>query len=402
MSIASSKIKKRRTNNQQISELVPEDNKNNNRLVYFIDAALSESSSVGDSSYTCDITEITATNSVTTKKSARQMWTLSLCELESIVTEKVEMKTSNDKIRSIHDSCHAVAINGKLKPNDKRRILNLSGLFDCETELSISSISVKYVACNTILSEGVKRTIACLNTSIENRIFMKLDHNPESLEDLQLNHIIPDLYLNFMNNLNKGNELNLIAKYLGCILNSLWSSHDHVQIKWDKSSQATSKTDPTNCKIQPDNFYTNINDKSFKVGNGEIKRKTASKKEVDETRTRMLDVCIRQLHLRMKHAGTADDLVTFGVLVYVTCELRLRYEFYLVSYVNGYYPFEKFAWGEFASSDDGFKNLESTFKSLIQLKKSMELSLSLEGSNSASSLDTNKLLPTVTYFTEYR
>lgn len=97
----------------------------------------------------------------------------------------------------------------------------------------------------------------------------------------------------------------------------------------------------------------------------------------------MIDVCKRQLHLRMKHAGTADDLVTFGVSVYgniklkayeviqknlVTCELRLRYEFYLVSYVNGYYPFEKFAWGEFASSDDGFKNLESAFKSLIQLK----------------------------------
>lgn len=202
--------------------------------MYFIDAALSESSFVGDPSYTCDITEITATNSVTTKKSARQMWTLSLYELGSIVIEKVEMKTSNDKIRSIYDSCHAVAINEKLKPNDNHRILNLSGLFDCEAELSISSISVKYVACNTILSEGVKRTIACLNTSIENRIFMKLDHNPESLEDLQLNHIIPDLYLNVMdkNNLNKDNELNLIAKYLGCILNSLWSSHDRFQIKW--------------------------------------------------------------------------------------------------------------------------------------------------------------------------
>lgn len=195
---------------------------------------MSESSSIDDPSYTCDTTEITATNSMSTKKSVKQMWTLSLCELELIITEKVEMKTSNDEIRSVYDSCHAVAINGKLKPNDKRRILNLSGLFDCETELSISPVSVKYVACSTTLSEGVKKNIACLSTAIKDHTFMKLDHNPESLEDLQLNHVITDLYLNAMdkNNLNKGNELNLIAKYLGCLLNSLWSSHDHVQIKW--------------------------------------------------------------------------------------------------------------------------------------------------------------------------
>lgn len=91
----------------------------------------------------------------------------------------------------------------------------------------------------------------------------------------------------------------------------------------DKSSQATSKTDPTNCKIRPDIiFYTNINGKPLEIGNGEIKRKTASKKEVDEARTRMIGVCKRQLHLRMKHAGTVDDLVTFGVLVYGNVKLK--------------------------------------------------------------------------------
>lgn len=118
------------------------------------------------------------------------MWTLSLYELEVMITEKVEMKISNSDIRSIYDSCHAMAINERLKPNDHRRILNLSSLFDCETECSISSISAKYVASNAMLSEGARKNIVCLNTAIENRIFIKLDCSPESLEDLRLNHII--------------------------------------------------------------------------------------------------------------------------------------------------------------------------------------------------------------------
>ncbi|CEG75928.1 hypothetical protein RMATCC62417_10900 [Rhizopus microsporus] len=150
--------------------------------------------------------------------------------------------------------------------------------------------------------------------------------------------------------------MNLIAKHLSC----------HVQMKWDKASAATSNTDPTNSKIRPDViFYININSKQLEIGNGEIKRRTASKKEVDEARSRMIGVCKRQL--RLKYAGTTDDFVIFGVLIH-----GLQYEFFVVSYVDVYYPFEKLAWGEFASSADSFKTLERTFQSFLRLKKSMK------------------------------
>ena len=114
----------------------------------------------------------------------------------------------------------------------------------------------------------------------------------------------------------------------------------------DKASAATSNTDPTNSKIRLYIiFYTNISGKQLEVGNGEIKRKSASKK-VDEARLGKIGVCKRQLHLIMKHTGTTDNFVTFGVLIHgnvklkvceaiykniITFELWLRYEFFVVS-----------------------------------------------------------------------
>jgi hypothetical protein len=91
----------------------------------------------------------------------------------------------------------------------------------------------------------------------------------------------------------------------------------------NKVSAATSNTDPTNSKIRPGIiFYTNINDKQLKAGNGEIKRRTASKKEVVEVRTRMIGVCKRQLRLIMKHTGATDNLITFGVLIHGNVKLK--------------------------------------------------------------------------------
>lgn len=90
-----------------------------------------------------------------------------------------------------------------------------------------------------------------------------------------------------------------------------------------KVSAATSNTDPTNSRIRPDIiFYMNISGKQLEVSNGEIKRKSASKKEVDEARLRMIGVCKRQLHLIMKHTGTTDNLVTFGVLIHGNVKLK--------------------------------------------------------------------------------
>lgn len=126
-----------------------------------------------------------------------------------MATEKVEMKISNSDIRSRSDSCHAVAINEKLRPNDHQKILNLPVYLTVRRSAAYfpyqQNILLPMLCYQKVLE---KKNIACLNTVIENRISIKLDYIPESL-DLQLNHIITNLYLNYLdkNNLNKSSVL---------------------------------------------------------------------------------------------------------------------------------------------------------------------------------------------------
>ncbi|CAO3664067.1 unnamed protein product [Rhizopus stolonifer] len=41
---------------------------------------------------------------------------------------------------------------------------------------------------------------------------------------------------------------------------------------------------------------------------------------------------------------------------------------YVLLYVDGFYPFRKFAWGEFANANDNLMALEKTFEVLLKLK----------------------------------
>ncbi|KAI9004830.1 hypothetical protein CLU79DRAFT_806773 [Phycomyces nitens] len=252
------------------------------------------------------------------------------------------MITANEKVKNVYDSCHALATSGGLRASDHEKILHISGLFDCEsTNYDMTPISEMFIVSEVRIPEITKQNIARLVSALDGKILLTLASHT-TMEELQLNHIIMDMYLNIINKkiATESSELQLIAKYLSCLFNSIWSSHDHIKLKWDKPSTTTMKSDPTNCKTRPDIiFYTNINEKEIELGNAEIKKKTMQKTEVDEARTRILSVCKRQLHLKMRQTHRPEELVTFGVLVH-----GFRYEFYITSYVDGFYPFEKFAW----------------------------------------------------------
>ncbi|EIE89422.1 hypothetical protein RO3G_14133 [Rhizopus delemar RA 99-880] len=136
--------------------------------VYFLDAVLSDTSSINDSTYT-GATGTTTTRSNTSKKSTKYIWTFSLSELDVIVTEKVEMATTNNEIKEIYDSCHEIASNGNLKRHDHEKKLNASGLFNCENEHSIAPIGDKFIVTNITIPESVKRNIACLTSALETK-----------------------------------------------------------------------------------------------------------------------------------------------------------------------------------------------------------------------------------------
>lgn len=136
------------------------------------------------------------------------MWTFSL---SVIVTEKVEMTTTNEKIKKIYDSYHEVASNGNLKRHDHEKRLNLSDLFNCENELSVTPIAGNFIVTNIGVPDRVRRNTACLTFAIETKWFLRHE-SYSTMEELQLNQIINDLYINIISNeeVSKSNELHLI------------------------------------------------------------------------------------------------------------------------------------------------------------------------------------------------
>lgn len=119
------------------------------------------------------------------------------------ITEKVEMKTINNEIKSIYDSCHILASNGKLKSNDYEKRLKPSGLFYCEIDDNLMPVSNKYTSLNSTIPDCVikkkKKKIIYLSVAVETGRLLKLNQSSRTLEEVQLNHIIADICLNLMN-----------------------------------------------------------------------------------------------------------------------------------------------------------------------------------------------------------
>lgn len=124
------------------------------------------------------------------------------------------------------------------------------------------------------------------------------------------------------------------------------------------------------------------------MGNGEIKPVGTANTCVDVARARVLETCKRQLHLRLKAASSPKEATTFGVLVYGLC-----YETFVVSFSDGYYPYERVSVGLLPTSFSTYKNAEKTLMDFIQLKESMIMSLSTESTSEEFTLvDKNHLI----------
>ncbi|KAG2204458.1 hypothetical protein INT47_005249 [Mucor saturninus] len=89
---------------------------------------------------------------------------------------------------------------------------------------------------------------------------------------------------------------------------------------------------------------------------------------VDIARARVLETCKRQLHVRLKIASLPTETTTFGLLIYGLC-----YEVFVVSFDDGYYPYERVSFGLLPTSSSTYKNAEKTLMDLLQLKESTSI-----------------------------
>ncbi|KAI7871969.1 uncharacterized protein EV154DRAFT_110165 [Mucor mucedo] len=135
--------------------------------------------------------------------------------------------------------------------------------------------------------------------------------------------------------------------------------------------------------------------KSFEIGNGEVKPANTPKAFVDLARARILETCKRQLHVRLRKASPWKEAVAFDVHIY-----RLSYKLYIVSFRNGYYPYVRTSVGLMYTSHTTYKCAEKVLMDLIQLKRSMYLSLpddDMDLDEEFTAVDKSDLLPTVSY-----
>lgn len=70
---------------------------------------------------------------------------------------------------------------------------------------------------------------------------------------------------------------------------------------------------PDTVSSRPDMVFST---KSFEIGNRKVKPANTLKASIDLARTRALETCKRQLHLRLKNVNSLREVVTFGLLLY--------------------------------------------------------------------------------------
>lgn len=140
------------------------------------------------------------------------MWCLSMCGIGVIVTDKVEMNTTNAEIKAIYDKLHDSIKTDNIKNTDLDTRLKLSGLFNC-IDYETQPISLGFVAEQATFSVLTQRNIITLSSAMLNNELLRLDYNFATIEELAINHILTDIYFKHSaENHREDTELSLLIK----------------------------------------------------------------------------------------------------------------------------------------------------------------------------------------------
>ncbi|GAA5806428.1 hypothetical protein HPULCUR_011962 [Helicostylum pulchrum] len=295
--------------------------------------------------------------------------------------------TTNSSVKSTYDNAHNLAAEKLLKPTDIDKRLFLPALFDIP-----KSIDRRYLASLNNLPERTIRSISVMEKAINNNTVIDTSGiTLNTVDEMAFQHILVRMYLNHSKPFKRrSSEIDFIVKSVSGLFCSLWSPHDEITVSWDFTTWANKQNMPDSVSTRPDLvFHTEFNE----IGNGEIKPAGTPKPCVDLARARVLETCKRQLYVRLKTAVLLGEAVTFGVLVYGVC-----YEIFIVSFSDGYYPYERVSVGLLPTSHNTYSCAEKALKDLVRLKESMKMSLTTESTTDEFTLvDENNLLPIVSY-----
>lgn len=168
---------------------------------------------------------------LSSKLTKKYIWCLSLSELCTAATEKVEMSTANVIVKELYDNAHKTATTGVIKNTDLNARLCLSGLFKGEDH-QLQPISVGFVVQRT-LSPLMIQNIEILATTMNSDSLLLLNYSVSNKEELQINHILQDIYFKHSAaQLRDYSELSLIADCISCLFGTLWSSKENVRLVW--------------------------------------------------------------------------------------------------------------------------------------------------------------------------
>ncbi|CAO3653305.1 unnamed protein product [Cunninghamella echinulata] len=282
-------------------------------------------------------------------------------ETATTVTDLDKNKEWENEYKSVYNS----AKQGTINPNDMDSRLKISGIFKCSNmELSSTRLDLPLI---------VEKNIKLLKRSIHDKTFFKPEP-ANNLDELYLNHILTDVYLNHSTPppmTNRPTELDFISKSVSFFVNSFFSSSkSKVYIDWDSTSWIyKQKNIMDKKKCRPDIlFKVHLdNGNTIEVGNGEIKPPKTRQDQITMDRIRIIETAKRQLHLRLLHALTEKELFTFGMMV-----AGYKIELYAVFFKNGFYGYKKIEEFTLPTHFNTYSLMDEALEFMLSFKNAME------------------------------
>ncbi|CEG70879.1 hypothetical protein RMATCC62417_06699 [Rhizopus microsporus] len=255
-----------------------------------------------------------------------------------------------------------------------------------EEEEETTTAEVSYVLdlmeINAVDIKSLKIHRAKKQMAVEERLLLSsikmIDQERLPDYELQRGHLCPNPRTNKPRR--NGHSQLAVNAFASVILQNAFAASLALAIDWDTLSFATKGRIPTTFKTdRPDVII--ICCCGVEVGCGEVKPPGKGKALVDKNRARIAELCKRQLHARLKHATSAREQSTFGVLI-----AGMSLELTKLQFNNDNYFYSVLKSIELPRRSQWYSNIEAYFETLFSFKVLIEQSLGEEDNGNQLSI----------------
>jgi hypothetical protein len=224
---------------------------------------------------------------------------------------KMPLDIVDEHLASLVFEAQELITNHTLFPTDIENRLRSSAIFTSDDEATEAKAMT--------LPNNVYENIRGFKRAIQSRKFYNQPQASINHLELLMNNIICSTYLlhGAHRIKSKGSELNLIASSVASFLSPFFSAHDRIQMEFDAVSWVFKQGGTVDeDKLRPDILiHAEQHGKVVEVACGEVKNINTTQEKLNEDKMRVLEVMKRQLHIRLRHAKSSNEAVTFGILV---------------------------------------------------------------------------------------